>query len=542
MFVTIILDTEYMGMGERHKWFLKNLSHAKRNGWFVITHEHLGKFFHTYAENCADRFYQEFEMERLNDMEYGGISKGFVPDRIFEEKEEELGSRTEFIMYLFKERYLALEQYLIMLIEEEQRNRCGDKVEGIFNCLDCFESIKYLGKHYGCPVMAYTFSAIRKVHGYQQTLYAVSMDGNLCSGEEGRRRYREFEREGRTQVIFSKRELLALFGKERNLPLLNLMDCEPEYEIGVCTSAWDVTHSFMKFKYTDDDIYYECRKAYPSEKIITRMHPMGYRDMGISREFSRDDPVAFLLSCRRVAGVQSQMLLKAILWNRTVYAKGDFLQFSFLCEKDIRSAKKADVRPLNYYIIGFLVPSGLMFDSEYWRWRIDKNPSEHKIYGRHFSYYLKNFELDSGMLFSNKESGRFAYLLRKRGCPEELVMDLLKEEVPKGINFDVLYSKLELGHGNTVLKSMQCVNRFADGKVTSRFLVNLVSIVEFLRFYPFADIGAKAKINGVWIDGQCILREKESSYFPKVNGYRVFSSRLQPGKHVINVEWEYKFA
>lgn len=195
MFVTIILDTEYMGMGERHKWFLKNLFHAGKNGWFVITHEHLEKYYRTYSENCMERFYQEFEMEKLSDEEYEKVSKGFIPDRIFEEKEKELGSRTECFMYLFQERYPQLEQCLITLIDTELERRFGERVEGIFNCLDCFASIRYLGKHYQCPVIPYVFSAIRKVHGYQQTLYMTNMEGNLYSCEEVIKRYKKFEDE-----------------------------------------------------------------------------------------------------------------------------------------------------------------------------------------------------------------------------------------------------------------------------------------------------------------------------------------------------------
>lgn len=131
-----------------------------------------------------------------------------------------------------------------------------------------------------------------------------------------------------------------MFGKEKNIPLLKLLDCEPEYEVGVCASAWNINHNFLKFKYTDDDIYYECKKVYPAGKVTTRTHPIGYDNMGIGREHFRNDPVSFLLSCKRIAGVQSQMLLKAILWNRVVYTKGDFLPFAFLCEKDIESEKK----------------------------------------------------------------------------------------------------------------------------------------------------------------------------------------------------------
>lgn len=542
MFVTVILDTEYMGMGERHKWFLKNLSHAMENNYFVITHEHLEKYYHEYAENCAERFYQEFEMRRLTDKEYKEIRKGFIPDEIFEKKEKELGSRTECIMYLFQERYLELEQYMIQLIDTELKKRSEEKIEGIFNCLDCFASVKYLGDYYDCPVIPYVFSAIRKVHGYQQTLYMTSMNGNLYSGEEGEKRYKQFKVEKQEELIFSRRELLTMFGKQQNIPLLKLLNCEPEYEIGVCAAAWKVNHNFLKFKYTDDDIYYECKKVYPAKQVKTRMHPLTYDDMGVGREHFRNDPVSFFLSCKRIASVESQILLKAILWNRTVFAKGGFLPFSFLCEKDMKSTKKAEIRALNYYIFGFLVPSEMMFDTNYWKWRIEEHPSEHEIYQRHLAYYIKNLGLEEKSLCSKNETERFSYLLYKRNCPEDLIADLLDEIVPEDLNYEVLYSKLELGRDSTIENHFNRMNHYKDGKVASKFIVECKNTMEFLRFYPFVDIGGKAKINVIKIDGKDILKNKEFVYYPKRNGYIECNNlELSSQRHIIDVEWEYYF-
>ena len=88
MFLMIIFDTDYYGMAGRSKWFLKSISHAKANNWMVITHEYLGKHYNEYAMDCAERFYNEFEMRRLDAKEYAEIRKGFVPDSIFREIEE----------------------------------------------------------------------------------------------------------------------------------------------------------------------------------------------------------------------------------------------------------------------------------------------------------------------------------------------------------------------------------------------------------------------------------------------------------------------
>ncbi|MBD5538124.1 MAG: hypothetical protein HDQ99_21275 [Lachnospiraceae bacterium] len=542
MFVTIILDTEYMGMGERHKWFFKNLSHAKANNWLVITHEYLARHYEEYVERCAERFYDEFEMRKLDEEEYRQISKGFVPDEIFMSKEKEMGSRTEFLAYLFQERYMELEQCLISIIDEELQKRAGEKVEGIFNCLDCFQSIQYLGEYYNCPVIPYVFSAIRKVHGYQQTLYMTSMDGNIASSGDGKRRYEKFKAEGGTAEVFSRRELLALLGKEHNIPLIKLLDCIPKYEMGVCGGAYNVNHTFWRFKYTDDDIYYECKQKYSMEEIKTRMHPMVYDSLGIGRESMKNDPVSFILSCKRVTSVQSQILLKAMLWNRAVYMKGDLLQFSFLCEKTPESTNKVDIAPLNYYIFGFLIPSEFMFDTEYWRWRIKENPSEHEIYDRHLGYILKCLGIDTNIIYGGEEKERFLHLLQKRNCAEDLINDLLEEEVPADIHFDVLSSKLEIGKDSAVLHSLNRLNRYADGKVYSRFVVNCENGADFLRFYPFADVGGSAKINYLQVDGSCIVREKGYIYYPKKNGYKACDHiDLTPGKHVVDVEWEYSF-
>lgn len=542
MFVTIIFDTEYMGMDERHKWFLKNLSHAKANNWLVITHEHLGIHYEEYAERCAMRFYDEFEMRKLETEEYSQISKGFVPDDIFTIKEEEMGSRTELLAYLFQERYRELEEYLIAIINEELQKRAGEKVEAIFNCLDCFKSILYLGEYYHCPVIPYVFSAIRKVHGYQQTLYMTSMDGQIASSADAERRYEKFKAENGDAVVFSRRELLALLGKEHNIPLIKLLNCLGKYEMGVCAGAYNVNHTFWKFKYSDDDIYYECKQKYPMEEIKTRMHPMVYDSLGIGRESMRNDPVSFILSCKRVTSVQSQILLKAMLWNRTVYMKGDLLQFSFLCEKDVESINRVEIIPLNYYILGFLIPSGLMFDAEYWRWRINENPLEHEIYKRHLEYVLKCLEIDVDVIYGTEEKERFLYLLKNRKCAEDLISDLLDEKVPCDIHFDVLSSKLELGKDSTVVHSMNRLNRYADGTVYSRFVVNCEGGADFLRFYPFADVGRSAKINYIQVDGKCVAKDKEYVYYPKNHGYKECGNLgLMPGRHVVEAGWECSF-
>ena len=37
MFISIVLNTEYMDIASRSKWYLKNLLHCKENGWILVS-------------------------------------------------------------------------------------------------------------------------------------------------------------------------------------------------------------------------------------------------------------------------------------------------------------------------------------------------------------------------------------------------------------------------------------------------------------------------------------------------------------------------
>lgn len=546
MFVSIILDTDYYGMGGRDKWYLKNLSHAKENNCIVITHEHLKKHYKKYRNACAERFYKEFEMRQLSDAEYEEISKGFVEDSVFEELESEFVSRSEMLMYLFQNRYTTLENALIKIIDSERKKKQDEKVEAIFNCIDCFASISYLGEYYDCPVIPYSFSAIRKMHGYRQTLYWAGLEGTIRSSSEAKRRYKAYIEGTQIPLVFSRRELLAIFGKEKNLPLLRLLNAEPEHEIGICKTPNSIyPYDYIRFKYTDTDLYYEVNNVLRTKDIIIRDHPnipWNGTDQGTRKEHQRNDPISFILSCKRVTSVDSQILLKALLWNRTVIVKGEECSFAFLCEKDFQSEEKADIKALNYYIFAYLIPAELMFDRGYWQWRLNEKPSEYDIYMKHLDYYIEYFGYNKNILFNLNEKQRFTYLLKSRNCNEILIEELLRDETPKDINYDVMYSKLSL---NVSLKQQQefyCINQYRNGRVFSLFQVECEESTESMFFFPFVDVGGFANIVKVSVDDQDNEFDCRMEYYSKSDGKKAISGiQIPVGRHTLSVEWEYQF-
>lgn len=541
MFVSVIFDVEYFGRDERHKWFLKNVSHAKENDFFIITHETLVKNYRKYVENCSERFFDEFEMERLTDDEFGQISMAYIEDSIFDEMEERCGSRTRMLYHLLNERDEEIEEVLCNIIDKEMEKRQDFVIEGIFTCLDAFESIKEVAKKYEAPVVEYVFSALRKVHGYADTMYIAEVEGNLRASYEVERRYDLFQKNNDVKFWLSKRELLAMFGKRKNIPFLKLIDQEGVHELGICRMAWGLTPRYMKdIKYTDIDLYYEAKKKLDTSDIVVREHPnIPWSNTGneVVKEHTRNDPVSFILSCKRIGCVDSQIGLKALLWNRSVYSKCDVSVLGWMCEENIESLGKADDRKLNYFIISYLVPSKYMFDKEYWRWRLQSNPSEFDIYMKHLAYYVKRYQLDLEKLETLEEKKRFKYILRCRNVDSKTIELLCEENGDKELDYDVLYSKIKYN----VNQETMCINCKDRDMIKSSFVFEKTS--ELIEFYPFVDVGGFFQVFECCVDGNKILGEEEFRYIKKnVGKYEISLKGLENGEHTLEIYWRYYFS
>ena len=545
MFVTFIFDNNYMGMKERIKWYLKSLYEAKNNKHFIITHEYLHKHYDELQRNMAERFFKEFEMERLTRDEYNSISKGFVPDEIFAEHKKIMGTRTDQLFDLFQNRNRKIEECIVELIEQELENRGEHKVDAIFCCTATYKSFWSLGEHYHCPVITYTFSAIKRMHGYQQTLYTAYPDKSVFCGEWLRENFEQYKKEEDQKIILSNRELLALFGKRHNLPLLKIINRNPQYELGICTfpNAFEPS-SFLKCHYTDDDLLYDAKEFFEFSEIKFRAHPLQYDYLGVSRENLKNDPATFILGCKRIAAVQSQILLKAALWNRCIYMSRDLLGLKFLCTDSFLDNTPCDIERLNYYIFVFLIPSELMYDTDYWHWRLTY-PSEYEIFQRHWSYYEKYFDLDDSIMNNASEKDRFRYLLEKRCCEKKLIRELLDDSLEFDVDDGALLSKCSFYYGDTLVRELFCLNKLEDGKLCSNFQLaqgELNLPVNEIRFYPFIDVGGSAVIEKLKINEKLETNGKwNTRFYPKNNGYEVFSLAKNVDDHIsISILWKQK--
>lgn len=543
MFVSIIINTEYMDVSSRITWYLRNLLHCKENAWILITHEYIQTHFQEIQEGTADYFFDGTEMRHFSLEEVNEVEQYFIPDKIFENKEEECGSRTEMLFDIMQNRYLELEHHIEKIFSKISKNHPSEKIEGVFHCLDSFESIRYLCREHNIPLIPYIFSAIRKMHGYVQTLYIANMEGKLCCSDECERRYYAFLKENQDINLFDNREIIALLGKERTLPLISLLDKEPPYEICICGEGFLIySYVFLHDKYTDDDIHYECNKLYSWDTIRVRQHPMQLDSIRVKRDEIRSDPAAFILSCKRVATVYSQIMLKVLLWNRTAIMKKNTQPFSFMCEKDYLSKSKMSLKFLNYYIFCYLIPSELMFNEGYWRWRLMK-PTETEIYQKHLSYYLNNFGTNNNILQEENKDKRFKRLLLARKCDEDLISALLSD-ASFDVDFDVATSKLSAEYTDGSPKVMWRLNKLENDAIVSRFKMNLDNVKRIL-FYPMDDMAGFVEIRRINIRSngkiiKSIENVDKMRYYPKNTGKFELVLFDLSGDDEIEIFWKYK--
>lgn len=532
MFVSIVLNTEYMDIASRSKWYLKNLLHCKENGWILITHEYLWKHFEEIQKDITPRLFNEFEMRPFTADEVSDVEQYFLPDELFERLEKVSGSRTQFLWHMTTSRSEQLETYLQNIIYSIQSKHQNEKIDGIFNCLESWQSIRYISEVNNIPLISYVFSALRKPHGYRQTLYSANRSHLYCS-DECEKRWNIFKSENIILPIFSNRELIALLGKERTLHLIPLMNNIPEYELNVCGEGFEILpHIFSRTPYCDEDIYYEAAKYYDWSLIQNRQHPIHMSAMHIGRDEVHNDPAAWILSSKRTIATCSQMVLKAALWDRVPIMPKNTLPFSFMCSKSYQDTQKMPIEFLNYYIFCYLIPNDLMFSGEYWNWRMT-NPSETEIYQYHLNFYKERLGLPQAVFEEIDEPSRFKTLLESRGCDEELCNLLLQDIQDFEVDYNTASSRI-VANG----KEHWRINKIEND--VRHFHIELTEPIEFIELYPLDDFAGYAKLLNVMVNGEYVDIAKISNFkfMPKVSGHYLLPIHSH-GKSSIDIEWTY---
>lgn len=543
MFISVVLNTEYWDYASRSKGYLKSLLHCKENGDILITHEYLKKHIQEFQKEITPELFASWEMRPFSIDELSDVEQYTIPDELFDSIELESGSRTQALMNLVAEKNEKIEKILDDIFLQIQDKHPNEKIEGIFHFLESFQFLRNVSMKYNIPLINYSFSAIRKPHGYRQTLYHVNLNGYLYTAKECEKRYRHYIEEKSDIPVFTNKEIIAIVGKERTLPLIPLIEAKPKFEMGICGDGFALLpQHFDRNAYTDDDVFYECNKYYSKESFTVRSHSLHVDRIRLDRSEVRNDPAPFILSCKRLSAVSSQIMLKALLWRRTAVVLKDTLGFSFLCAKSYMSEEIADLKGLNYYVFGYLIPTALMFSDEYWRWRLTQ-PSETEIYKCHLKYIFKELNIPEEILSLPDTPSRFEKILMSRGVDEHLYGLLASHEIPHNINYDVATSKFSVKNCGK-LKNYWRLNEVKNESVRSVIHIDNDHVSD-IYFYPFDDVAGCALIESVCINGNPVELNSidgykdEFKYMPKVRGCFRIPIVTDAPRLEMEVKWKY---
>jgi hypothetical protein len=305
------------------------------------------------------------------------------------------GSINNLYASLLTERSKEFENWLEEAIEKIEE-AYGEKIDAFYTVLSSnLQSLKQIAQKHDIPIIYYDWGTFRSPV-YRDTRV---IDFNSFLSEDGvRSRFQEFLVTSADQntPLLSRREILTLFLRDEYLNLLDHEDDEPEFELGIATGYAFFMPALAQTFYNDEELMYRAYSHYRKDEILVRTHPKDplrtrYPLQAYIRDTSRSS-TEFILRCRKVVSLFSNVSMEALYWNRVGYAVMDS-HVSYGCQRDLGQEKTKEVEDsfLNFYALCFNVPAVCWDDYDYLKWRVG-HPSELEIFNRHLQIWRDTLE------------------------------------------------------------------------------------------------------------------------------------------------------
>ncbi len=531
MIIAVVLAHEYPLVTGRLKFILQAASHARENDIFIIVNEYFKDHFDELVAGTTDRFYKGLEMERLSEEELRNIDFCFLPDNLLH-LDTWKGSRTSYLLHAFNEADDEAVDYMVTQVDKALIKRGKTKPEFIINNMQTTANIRMLARHYECPLIVYGISAIRMADGYSQTLYIAHFNDNLYHVDSAKTLYDQYVSGGDTEKILSRREIIALIGKRRNMNLLPLLEQDGVFEIAYAGSGTCIIPQSYQYDFvTDDDIFYDIFQHYDLSKVTARMNPVRLKLNGLSMSHLKTDPTAFLLSARRVATVQSKIAVEAALWNRTVCVYGDALPYSFLMKNRIDQVNPLSERDLNYLLFCYFVPLSLIFSTDYWLWRMS-GPSAEDIYKRHLKEILSNLSIPEKVLSADD---CVEELLRARGLSESEIIETKKSVRADELDYGFLTSRALVTYMDGSKQDYYVLNKKTGDSIEGVFTISAVRPIDKIELILMDDSDGFIRLKSVSADGLAIKVPSEKRYLGK-NAACLVLDNLSPDSEDLTIK------
>ncbi|MBO5644038.1 MAG: glycosyltransferase [Lentisphaeria bacterium] len=304
-----------------------------------------------------------------------------IDQKLFADLEEKFKSNNLVWKYLMTSTHEPLMQFLRETIAEISKK---EPVEAML--LSCnLPSADHVGRELGIPVIHTEIGPTRKPQ-YQQTAYwdLSGVNGNT----EAARRF-EKSKDQLSSNLLSNRELLALFMSKEEVQRTDSIEENIDYETGIAGQVDDDSNIIAYSKgFNNQELQQFVNFHFGEENVLFRSHPAA-KSYFTSRLDRSPSTLHFFKRIKQLVTINSSMALEASLFDKPVMVMGDS-PFSILSD-DLLSGKIAEdghINELNFLYLNYIIPYELMFNYEYYKWRLSF-PSEQEIREYHLNFYLK---------------------------------------------------------------------------------------------------------------------------------------------------------
>lgn len=424
MIVPIIftLDPIYENLSQT--WvFYKAVSFALKNNGAVIAQEHYFSEWEKQQTICPQFFRKEiceiFEYDMPQILNVRNVPKISIPKQIEDNYIEKFGNRSDAYMATYKQDWKEIEDFLCNELEKLEK-KYNQKIEAITS-LTYLKFLDNISKRLEIPIIYYEWGPFRHPV-YRNTAY---IDINK-KYKDVAPLYKLFKDDTRTKKlpILTRKELLALFLTNEYIKYLKLDESNFElydkYEMGIIGGYNSLTETSSYTHLNMLDLYYDSLQKFDSEKVAVRYHPGDplHSQMQVKNE-KQGSLVEFILSCKRIAAISSNVEVEAMMYGKVVYDIGRFKYKGLVNDSIIKlEDDKVNDEVLNFIVFVILVPFELLNSYEYLKFRLS-DPELSDIYMYHMQYYLSCIGLSVSDMIDNDPNLLEKILKYKLGSTDE---------------------------------------------------------------------------------------------------------------------------
>lgn len=421
------LDPVYENLSQT--WvFYKAVSFCKKYGWPVIAQE---QYFTEWEKQ--NRIFPQFFQQDLCDMfEYDVPKKAdlyeiepiIIPKKIEQNFITEKHTQSDAYVATFREDWQEMEDFLCDALQNVM-DKSEEKIEAI-TCLTYVKFLDNVSKRLNISVIYYEWGPFRyssyrntaffDINGAYKHVRAMFEDFKQCDGFKN-------------VPVLSTREILALLLKENYLKYVteNTTDLSDynKYEMGIIGGYNSLVETSAYTYLNMVELYNSALKIFSESEVAVRYHPGDpiHAHLNVPNE-KTGELIDFILSCKRVACISSNVEVEAMLYGKKVYDTGVF-KYEGIVNNDISGLEDREptIEEINFIVFVSITPFEFLNSVEYLRFRLS-NPDIKEIYLYHLRYYLDNFQI-SYEKFEKEAENRLGLILESRNAISNV------QELPK---------------------------------------------------------------------------------------------------------------